>query len=72
MRINHVIVLVTCNEFNLRQKQPSRNNCKETKKKLSCFFPSDFIEGQEEDSVLKDEDSADMDEEDYENEGIIM
>lgn len=41
-------------------------------KKLSCFFPSDFIEGQEEDSVLKDEDSADMDEEDYENEGIIM
>ena len=64
-RINHIIVLVTSNEFNLRQKQPSKNNCKETKKKLSCFFPSDFIEGQEEDSVV-------MDEDDYENEGIIM
>lgn len=71
MRINHVIVLVTCNQFDLRQKQPSRNNCKETKK-IELFFPSDFIEGQREDSVLKDEDSADMDEEDYENEGIIM
>ena len=41
-------------------------------KKIKLFFPSDFIEGQEDDSVLKDEDSADMDEEDYENEGIIM
>lgn len=41
-------------------------------KKLSCFFPSDFIEGQEEDSVLKDEDSVVMDEDYYQNEGIIM